>query len=235
MTTWHATLIPVALVIMGLLRQSRILHEKNARLALAKDFLDRFISWYKDRGRDRSAYNWMVERSDTVQAMLGRSGVMGITDRLRGLRANNWPIVLNALPEINHAFSDRDYGSLSPMSRRTQRLVQGVEHSLRRFIGSTQQQLNREKWRLFNPIVLFCGGVALVLELPLFILSEFKIISTTRRVIIANGKVFSLLSGVMTIATLVATLMTIVLGWDRFLEVLERFSDMLSRVGCVSQ
>lgn len=219
MSTWQIVLIPVGLIVAGFVRQVLILRKKNMRLDLAREFLGQFIEWFNGKGQDHRSYGWMTEQSDTVQAMLGRTGIMAFSDPIRGLRANNWPIVLNALPEINHAFSDRDYGWLEPMTRRNLQLAQYVENALRRFIGSTEEQHRRERTRLFNPLVLFCGGVAWLMELPLFILSETKIITTSRRMIIANGRLFSLLSGVVTLATLVATIMTIVMGWDKFAAV----------------
>jgi hypothetical protein len=97
--------------------------------------------------------------------------------------------------------------------------AQMIDGCLRRFIGSTEEQHRRERARLFNPLVLFCGGVVWLMELPLFILSETKIITTSRRMIITNGRVFSMISGVGTIATLIATIMAIVMGWDKFAAV----------------
>lgn len=76
--------------------------------------------------------------------------------------------------------------------------------------------MRRERTRLFNPLVLFCGGVAWIMELPLFVLSETKVISTSRRTVIVDGKVFSLLSGVASLIAIVATVMTIVMDWRQF-------------------
>ena len=70
--------------------------------------------------------------------------------------------------------------------------------------------------RVLNPLVLFCGGIAWILEIPLFILSEANIISANRRAIIVNGKTFSLLSSIVTLATLAGTVIGIVKEWDQF-------------------
>jgi hypothetical protein len=219
MSTWQIILIPIGLIVVGLVRQVLILRKKHTRLGLAMEFLERFINWFNSKGEEHESYNWMTEQSDTVQMMLGGSGVIAFSDPLRGIRANNWPIILNALPEINHAFSDRDYGRLEPMSRRNLQLAQYVENCLRRFIGSTEEQLHRERSRLFNPLVLFCGGVAWLMELPLFILSETKIITASRRAIIVNGRLFSMVSGIVALAALAGTIITIVTGWERFVQI----------------
>ena len=219
MTTWQIILITIGLIIVGFVRQVLILRKKHTRLGLAQEFLGRFIGWFNSKGKDHESYNWMTEQSDTVQLMLGGSGTMAFSDPPRVIRANNWPTVLNSLPEINHVFSDRDHGSLEPMVRRNLQLAQYVENCLRRFIGSTEEQLRHERLRLFNPLVLSCGGIACLMELPPFTPSETKIITASRRAIIANGRLFSLVPGIVALAALAGTIITIVTRWERFAEI----------------
>jgi len=215
MTTWHIILVPVALLIAGLMRQVFIVRKKNIRLLLADEFLSKFLDWCNSRGQDHTLYNWLLSKSETVQTMLGGGGLMHIRRPFESGYHPNVPVILNAIPEIQHEWRD-DWRK----GRTIETYAQMVDGCLRRFIGSTEEQLRRERTRLFNPLVLFCGGVAWLMELPLFILSETKIISTSQRAIIANGRLFSFFSGVVTLATLIATLMTIVMGWDGFVKVL---------------
>lgn len=214
MATWQVILIPICLVAAGFVRQVLILRKKALRLDLATEFLNKFLDWCNGRAQDHSLYNWMLGKSETVQTMLGAGGLIHLRRPFENGYHPNCPIILNAIPEIQREWSDswRD-------SQTIQTYGQMVDGCLRRFIGSTEEQLRRERARLFNPLVLFCGGVAWLMELPLFILSETKFITTSRRMIIANGRLFSLLSGVVTLATLVATIMTIVMGWDKFAAV----------------
>lgn len=215
MSTWQIILLPVALMAAGFVRQVLVLRRKALRLDLATEFLSKFLEWCNGRAEDHSLYNWMLSKSETVQTMLGSGGLMHIRRPFENGYHPNVPVVLNGIPEIQRAWHDGWRVHDQVISA----YAQMIDGCLRRFIGSTEEQHRRERARLFNPLVLFCGGVAWLMELPLFILSETKIITTSRRMIIANGRLFSLLSGVVTLATLVATIMTIVMGWDKFAAV----------------
>ncbi|GAB4108546.1 MAG: hypothetical protein Kow00105_15870 [Phycisphaeraceae bacterium] len=215
MATWQIILIPAGLIALGLIRQLLILRKKVVRHDLATEFLDKFLEWCEGNARDHSLYNWMIHHSDTVQAMLARSGLVCLRRPFENGYHTDYPVILNAIPEIHRMYGN----NLLRLDDNCRTMIQLVADCLRRFIGRTEEQYRRERMRLFNPLVLFCGGVAWLMELPLFILSETKIITTSRRAIIVNGRAFSLLSGVVALATLVATVMNIVMGWDKFVAV----------------
>ncbi|MBC8217822.1 MAG: hypothetical protein H8E73_05100 [Planctomycetes bacterium] len=211
MSTWIVILVPLGTLLVGFMRQQSILRNKMSRINLATEFLNNFLEWCNSRGQDHSLYNWLLSKSETVQTMLGTRGLIHLRKPFESGYHRNCPIILNAIPEI-----EREWCNEWRVGRTIQIYGQMVDGCLRRFIGSTEEQLRCERIRLFNPVVLFCGGVAWLMELPLFILSETKIITTTRRALIANGRVFSLLSGLTSLAVLTATIMTIVMGWEKF-------------------
>lgn len=219
MSTLQIILIPIGLIIAGFVRQILILRKKALRLGLATEFLSKFLEWCNGQAADHTLYNWMLSKSGTVQTMLAGAGLIDVRPPFANYILRNHPVILNEIPEIQKEFFDdlRTFNSIARQNLGAR--IQMADGCLRRFIGSTEEQHRRERARLFNPLVLFCGGVAWLMELPLFILSETKIITTSRRMIIANGRLFSLLSGVVTLATLVATIMTIVMGWDKFAAV----------------
>jgi hypothetical protein len=192
MTSWHIILIPIGLMITGLVRQLLIVRKKRLRLGLAEEFLRQFIEWFNCNGQDPSIYNWLLNKSETVQTMLGACGLVHLRRPFESGYHPNCPIILNGISEIAREWRNdwRDGQTI-------QTYAHMVDSSLRRFIGSTEEQYRRERTRLFNPLVLFCGGVAWLMELPLVILSETKIITASRRAIIANGRLFSLASGIV--------------------------------------
>lgn len=215
MAIWQITLILIGLIGLGLIRQFFILRNKKMRLDLTSEFLVKFIDWFNSNGQEHALYNWLLNKSEPVQAMLGASGLIHLRKPFESGYHPNCPIILNGIAEI-----DRELRNDWRDGRTVETYAHMVEGSLRRFIGSAEEAFNHERKRMFNPLVLFCGGVAWLMELPLFILSETKVISASRRAIIANGRVFNLLSGVVTLATLIATIMTIVMGWDAFAGVI---------------
>lgn len=219
MTTWQIILIPVGLVLIGLVRQLRVVHAHATRADLAGEFLTKFVQWCAGHAKDHSLYNWLLDKSEAVQAMLGATGLMSIRRPFENGYHQNVPVILNEVPQIQSAF----FGDMRNHSRfAAENLAESiriVDCCLRRFIGSTEEQFRRERKRLLNPLSLFCGGVAWLLGLPLFILSETGIITASRRAVIVNGRLFSLLSGILALAALAGTIITIVTGWERFVAI----------------
>jgi hypothetical protein len=219
MTTWQIILIPVGLMILGLIRQMLILRRKTQHLSLADEFLGKFVEWCNGEARDHSLYNWMLSKAVAIQTMLAGGGLIHYRPPFANYIHRNYPVILNEIPEIQKEFLDdlRSFNSIAAQNLNIR--IQMVDGCLRRFMGSTEEEHRRERGRLFNPLVLFCGGIAWLMELPLFILSETKIITTNRRAIIVNGWLFSLASGILALAALVGTIITIVTGWERFVQI----------------
>ncbi len=206
MTTWQIILIPAVLLVIGLIRQIVILFKESQKIRLVEEFLEKFTQWCEGDGKDKELYNWMLDKSHTVQTTLGSFGYAEYRNSARGIQVPDYPLVLAGIPEIyqdcTNAWPDE--------------LICAVDSHLRQFIGAAKEQKHREKMRVFNPPVLLCGGVAWLMELLLVILSETKIITTSRRAIIADSQVFFLLSGVGAIIAIIAGLMAIVTGCEKF-------------------
>jgi len=178
MTTWQIIFILIGLMGIGLIRQRYVLHRKDLRLNLACEFLNNFIEWCNGQARDHTLYNWMLSKSENVQDMLGTTGRVSLRRPFENGYHLNFPIILNGIPEIQRELREDD-----PNNDTFCFYVQTINDCLRRFIGRTEEELSRERGRSFNPIVLFCGGVAWLMELPLLILSETKIITANRRTV----------------------------------------------------
>lgn len=213
MTTWQIILVCIVLLAAGLVRQVIALRQGQTRIQLTVDFLNRFIEWCNGNGEDHSLYNWMLSKSEMVQGMMGGSGLVNLRRPFESGYHENVPVVLNALLEIEREFRGRRDG------RVIETFSHMVDVCLRRFIGLAEEQHRREMIRTWNPLVLFCGGVSWLMDLPLLILSETKLISARRRDVISEGRVFSVLKAVATLAGLVAAVMSIVMGWDNFWKV----------------
>jgi hypothetical protein len=215
MTTWQIILIPISMVVIGLVRQLYVLRRKASQLDLACEFLNKFIEWCNSRTQDHALYDWMLRKSDAVQIMLGAGGLMHLRRPFENGYHTNIPIILNGIPDIQNEWRNQWRNDQTIHS-----YTQAIDGCLRRFIGSTEEQLGRERTRFFNPLVLFCGGVAWLMELPLLILSETKVITANRRAIIVGGKLFSLVSGLVALAAMVGTIVTLVTGWERFVQII---------------
>ena len=220
MTTWQIILIPIGLMVVGLVRQALILRGKALRLSLASEFLSKFIEWCNGEARNHEMYNWMLSKAEAVQTMLAGGGLIAFRPAFANYIHPNYPVILNEIPEIQKEFFDelRSFNSIA--SQNLYARIQMVDGCLRRFIGTTEEEFRRERGRMFNPLVLFCGGIAWLMEPPLFLLSQTNVITASRRAIIVNNPLFSLVSGIVALAAFAGTIITIVTGWERFVQII---------------
>ena len=93
-----------------------------------------------------------------------------------------------------------------------------------RFIGVAKEHLKKGRKRKLNPIVLLSSGVGMILGIPFYILSECNVISSQNSSKIVHSRVFSIFSGLATLATLVLSVMGILIGWGEFIS---RLAEML--------
>jgi len=223
MNNWQIVLALVVLLVIGATKQFIFLRSLAKQHKLAHTFLSKFIEWCNGQGQDHPLYNWILSKSEVVQAALGNSGLMNIRRPFENGYHTNVPILLNSVPEIRNAFHNDLLSENSISQANLAFSIQSVDGCLRRHIGSQGEQLHREKLRLFNPLVWFGGGIAWLMELPLTILSEAGGISSQRRIAIISGRLFSLFSGLTALASFITAVMAIVLGWDKFVSVITQW------------
>jgi len=119
------------------------------------------------------------------------------------------------IPEIYDCLQNPySYGS------KIDRSANFVQSMLNAFLGIDADRIQKQKKRLWNPLVLACSGFACLLELPLFILAEVGAVSKTRVARIKHSRAFAVITGLSATLTLVYTLMSVVVGWDAFAKAL---------------
>jgi len=211
MATLYVIVLLVALLLIGWMRQFWVLRQMGERMELANEFLGRFVSWFNGGAENHALYDWILKKSHTVQMMLGRGGLMDLRQPNEKVFHHNVPVIINAIPLV---LKHRDN------EQSTQTLAGYVDIALRHFIGSQEDKMRQEQKRLHNPLSWFFGGVSFILELPLIVLSESKLITPAQRKHFAEGHVFSLLSSIASLAAFAATVMSLVTGWGPFRSIL---------------
>ncbi len=216
MTTGQIILVFAGLLIVGFIRQANTLRKICNQQELASEFLSKFSEWFSGDAKDHSLYNWMLDKSELMQATLGASGFSGMKMPFENGYHSHYAIVLNAIPDIQRMFGDTLFNGGD--NHRT--MIQLLDGCLRRFIGPRKEELKQERINIINPIVWFCEGLALLLELPLYILKESRAISTSRQIAIAASPIFGIFKGITALASLAAAIMVIVMGWDKFTSII---------------
>ena len=215
MTLWITVILMIILMAFGAFRQILRYRREKQQLILATDYLGTFLTFCNGGGSDAEAYCWLVEQSELLQGILGRIGLMDFRRPFESGYQHNRPVILNFLPDVRAAFQGDIIAQRSFDST-----FNAIDGCLRRYIGVQKEKIHREQQRLFNPAVWFGGGIAAILEFVLSIVAEAAGLPLQRRHDIVTGRVFSALSGAVSLITFLSAIITILVSWKEFLAVI---------------
>jgi hypothetical protein len=179
------------------------------------NFLENLRTYWESAGSDMETYGWMIYRSNRIQGDMGQHGIIS---QYRPPHQNyiitNYPIILNMLPELRRSLED------DLLARRlAPEYANALQESLVRYLGSLEDKQKLSSSEMKNPIKWFREGVRNLMAVPLYIVGWLGVVSdrSVRRWTTSAG--FKYLSGLVGLLGLVSGIMTIVLGWDAFIDV----------------
>jgi len=186
----------------------------GARHEFAVSYLEKLKAYWESGGADSEAYGWLIHRSNKMQREMGDQGII---DQYRPphekYMIRNYPIILNMLPDLRRSLED------DLLARRlAPEYLNAIEESIFRYLGSLEDSQQTLRNDLKNPVKWFRRGVGDVVALPLYLagwLGAFpdKVVGSW-----TGSPPFSLLSGLLALVGFASGIMTIVLGWEQFIE-----------------
>lgn len=208
----------VATAVIGLVR----LKQYSRKLKEGEDFLLEFGKHFKrfveSHGRDFDAYAWLTSNAAKMQMALGPLGVMALQQQ-SGYLVTNFQILINLLPEIRDDFLN-DMPFLFPQLA-TQK-VNTVQDALIRYGGMLDQLRNEVTKEQRNPFVWLKEGVRILLIAPVAILQFFGLVPERAPQVVGRTAAFRVVAGAVALLGLLATIITIVVGWTAFVAVIHR-------------
>lgn len=210
-------LIPVIAVggiaALGSALLRRRLAALHARKDRAVEFHNRLGDFWQSSGRDASAYHWLTGRATKMQMEMGSHGILG---HMRPPFANymipNWPIVLNGLPEIQSSLA-------SMLPQQAAGYAQILKDALVRYMGSLDDRISEAETENKNVLICFREGIQTIVRAPLYFLFWLGLRPAPR---LAPGKASRLAAGIVSLVTLLSTVISLVLGWEPFVELVRR-------------
>ena len=186
----------------------------------ANDFRDKLNAYLNSQGQDYQTYSWLIHRSSRIQSEMGPFGIVGA---LRPPYADyiyrNYPIVFNSLREIRRGFEDDRF------LRNTRALCEYgalLNESVLRYIGALDDLLELERKGLRNPFVWLQDGVKQILLLPFTLLFRFGVMGGATIDTVARNPVFRILSGLVALLSVLSAIITIVVGWEPFINIVRQ-------------
>jgi len=96
-------IIIVSIAIIGLIIKLIDISNMQSRREFTIEFfnnLNSLIGTKVNGAYDNQTYIWLTERVDKMQKELGVMGIYSMIDNLAGIKTDNYPVLLNFLPEI---------------------------------------------------------------------------------------------------------------------------------------
>lgn len=196
---------------------------KKIKNTAKHDFLQQFHEFFHtyvvSHGKDSTSYYWLIHRSEKMQTQLGVQGVInGYQAPYSKYRVNNYPVILNIIPEINKYLQHEILDNLATQ------YINLISETLVRHKGCLDDLDCDLLKRIKNPLIWFSEGVSLVVSVPFYLLRIFGVLSSQHVNYITSSKYFSVFSGLISFIGFVSAIITIVLGWDDFFIAINKVS-----------
>lgn len=200
-------------------RHSRIVE----KIDFAGEFRNKFVElaniYFQDAAKysrsgtlDNDLYVWLTLNVSKMQSIVGSFGVMSYKPAFQNYMVNNYQIIINTLPKFRE-------GQVHHFD------ASSVDDCLLRYIGSSEEYKKEMESNLKNPLVWFREGFQVIFSIPLFIFRAFGIFSPMTVHSITDSAIFRILSGLISLVTLVSGLVTIVVGFDQTIEFLSKLLE----------
>lgn len=174
-------------------------------------FLKKFISRFRDftgiQVRDRRSSqlsDWLTENSAVLQHDMGNWGLA--IGKLPGLgNVKNYPILIHTLTRMRNGDSERGE-------------IVSCQDSLLHYLGVLKNHLWIHSKNVFNPFAWLRDGARIILLIPIYIVKWFGFFEGTSTENLAKTALIRVLTTILACVGLLGTIITIVTGWDEFIE-----------------
>lgn len=177
------------------------------RKIFGEKYLSRFNQLIEGGPNERRHYQWLLRKVSKIENEMGGFGVA----------------VFYRPAFANYAFQDYEVISntllnIGPVSAKDLEMSQAI---LERYIGALDDSISKNLSHLINPAVWLTRTVRLILlDIPLWMLYSFGLISKIRKNKIKTSSIISKIIGVITLGGSLASLIT---GWDSIMKLFLKF------------
>ena len=209
-------MIVAGVVVLGfvviLRRIKDLMKRREFTMSFQNHFIDMANGYFQNGRLDNDNYSICVHDVDAIQEELGYDGILsdGI-DHLSGVRVHNYQLFMNIIPEMRMC-TGMLYNSIT--KERIFYLVGLCDDALQRHAGNIDRKLENERKKMVNPFSCFGEGIRFVIGLPVFILMWCGVIKPNNVKKIQGSRVSNVISSFINIIGLVASVMTIIIGWE---------------------
>ena len=126
---------------------------------------------------------------------------------------------MNIIHEMRVASGAMD---MALLVERLDQMIGICDDLLRRHVGNLTKAIDEQKKYLWNPFSCFGEGIRWLIGLPWQLLVWLGIIKPDRRKAVQENALFRLVGGIITLVGFLSSIITILLGWDDTLTLLNK-------------
>ena len=216
---WYMILLIVGLIIVGLIVKIIDIRKRVEEYNFSTDYYNKLVKLFNNilskRDFSNNDYAWLMSNSDKMQYILGGAGIISYKEY--NMLYNNVPILINVMNEIASLAND------SCIIDNDIKMLQWCENAFLRKIGILDEYTKNEPKKLLNPFYNLANGIRWILGIPVNILYSIGLISYNGKNKIEQNILFRLLGSILSLLTILSTIMTIIIGWDEFIEIIKQF------------
>lgn len=197
--------------------RSRIIFSKDYHLKY-HDFIDEFLS---KNSFNQQLYGELTLDVKKMQDELGQDGIYAhMIDPLKGYKANNYPLLINFLPEV--MFYTNHFHNSVLMERLVQQ-ANACNDMFIRHLGTLFDIESKMRKELPNPFSAFAEGIKTILLLPLLLLHWFGFVSNNTTEKARGNQIVKVINAIVALVGFVGSVITIIIGWNEFWNIFMSF------------
>lgn len=217
--------ILVGIIVIGLISKVAELSTILNRIEFATKYRNKFIEYINEiissHSFNQKLYLELTSEVKAMQYELGEDGIYAyMTDHLRGVAVRDYQLLINFLPETREMVNGHNN---SILAERYNKSIQDCDDMFIRHLGTLESQRQALRKGLFNPFSSFAEGTKTIILFPLILLNWFGFVTTEKTDKAKGNVIVKGLNFLVTILSFAATIITIVVGWTDFWEIVFNF------------
>ena len=212
----------ITLLIIGFVSLRYRLFTIQQKIDFSGEYRKKFLLYCNSDGNDQEAYTWLILKSNRMQDEMGSQGIYSSFSPPGGRYTyKNYPIVLNMLPELRHYIEENRQSMGTIFASTVNSYARMIDEALLRYLGSLEQRFSEATSSLKNPFIWFRAGVEQFLATPLIFLVWVGLMGSAAVWKVRGSHLFKILAGSVTIIGFISGLITIILGWNETVSLVQ--------------
>lgn len=185
-------------------------------IEFANQYSNQLPKYVDSNGQDFEVLEWLIRKSHKMQVQLGSRGILALyRPAYSTTQYQNYPVLPNMLTELRDAYTFSDPELPNKIAINIYEIILG-------HVGRLDDVLEELRSQIKNPFIWFREGTRTILAFPTLLLVWLGIIGARSAQRITSNLLFKLFAGIVSMIGLLASIMTIILGWGDFLDVFRK-------------